>query len=308
MVFAGTTVVNGIAICVVNSIGMQTEIGQIQEQIQAAAEEEEDTPLKQKLDQFGQTLTKVIAIICILVWVINYKYFVAWEMKDGVPVNFTFSFAKATYYFKIAVALAVAAIPEGLPAVITTCLALGTQKMAQKNAIVRKLPSVETLGCTTVICSDKTGTLTTNQMSVVHLVATGSQPTHLREFDVTGSTYDPRGGAVIGLPNVLDRNLQTIAEICAINNEGSIAASGNGFKAVGAPTEAALKVSFDSSPGYHPVNINLLCRLVTFEEAISLERRSSAEVISSDLAALNRLVLIIWKIRIAEVKYTFEEH
>ncbi|CAM8967356.1 unnamed protein product [Rhodiola kirilowii] len=243
MVFAGTTVVNGNCICLVTHIGMSTEIGKVHSQIHEASQSEEDTPLKKKLNEFGETLTAIIGVICILVWLINVKYFLSWEYVDGWPTNFKFSFEKCTYYFEIAVALAVAAIPEGLPAVITTCLALGTRKMAQKNALVRKLPSVETLGCTTVICSDKTGTLTTNQMAVARLVAMGSKVDSLRSFDVDGTTYNPFDGEIHDWPiGRMDTNLQMIAKIAAVCNDAGIEQSGQQYVATGMPTEAALKV------------------------------------------------------------------
>ncbi|KAL7590676.1 hypothetical protein Lser_V15G38458 [Lactuca serriola] len=243
IVFAGTTVVNGNCICLVTETGMNTELGKVHSQIHEASQSEEDTPLKKKLNEFGDQLTMLIGIICVLVWLINVKYFLTWEYVDGWPTNFKFSFEKCTYYFEIAVALAVAAIPEGLPAVITTCLALGTRKMAQKNALVRKLPSVETLGCTTVICSDKTGTLTTNQMAVAKLVAMGPRANAVRSFNVEGSTYNPLDGKIQDWPaGKMDANLQTIAKIAALANDASIERSDKGYVAGGMPTEAALKV------------------------------------------------------------------
>ncbi|RLN30943.1 calcium-transporting ATPase 4, endoplasmic reticulum-type-like [Panicum miliaceum] len=243
MVFAGTTVVNGSALCIVVHTGMSTEIGKIHAQIHEASQEDDDTPLKKKLNEFGEALTKIIGLICALVWLINVKYFLTFELDGWVPRNIRFSFEKCTYYFEIAVALAVAAIPEGLPAVITTCLALGTRKMAAKNALVRKLPSVETLGCTTVICSDKTGTLTTNQMSVAKLVAIGDSSGEVRSFKVEGTTYDPRDGKIHDWPaGSIDVNLETIAKVAAVCNDASVAHSSHQYVATGMPTEAALKV------------------------------------------------------------------
>lgn len=243
MVFAGTTVVNGNCFCLVTQIGMETEIGKVHTQIHVASQSEEDTPLKKKLNEFGEVLTMIIGVICVCVWLINVKYFLSWEYIDGRPRNFKFSFEKCTYYFEIAVALAVAAIPEGLPAVITTCLALGTRKMAQKNALVRKLPSVETLGCTTVICSDKTGTLTTNQMAVAKLVAMGGDASRLRSFRVDGTTYNPSDGKIHDWPSGgMDANIETIAKIAAICNDAGVTYSDNKFVAHGMPTEAAIKI------------------------------------------------------------------
>merc|ERR1712142_399322 len=151
----------------------------------------------------------------------------------------------AVYYFKIAVALAVAAIPEGLPAVITTCLALGTRRMAAKNAIVRSLPSVETLGCTSVICSDKTGTLTTNMMSVCKMFTFADEAGNLEEFEISGSTYEPvgdifnHGKKVKGADFVALEEMATISMMC---NDSAI--DFNDFKQifekVGEATETAL--------------------------------------------------------------------
>ncbi|RSH94496.1 hypothetical protein EHS25_004299 [Saitozyma podzolica] len=241
MLFSGTTVVNGAARAVVVLTGSRTALGAIHTSISKTDDEEEKTPLKRKLDDFGEQLAKVISVICILVWLVNIRHFSDPSHHGWVK--------GAIYYLKIAVALAVAAIPEGLAAVITACLALGTKKMAKRGAIVRNLPSVETLGCTNVICSDKTGTLTTNQMSVARFL-TVSDDSSLAEYQVGGTTFAPVGdvttldGAHAEKEAVRTEPVNRLVEICALCNDAKIAynADTDTYANVGEPTEAALKV------------------------------------------------------------------
>uniref|UniRef100_F1RGR0 Calcium-transporting ATPase n=1 Tax=Sus scrofa TaxID=9823 RepID=F1RGR0_PIG len=235
----GTNIASGKAVGVAVATGLHTELGKIRNQM--ASVEPERTPLQQKLDEFGRQLSRAISVICMAVWVINIGHF-------ADPAHGGSWLRGAVYYFKIAVALAVAAIPEGLPAVITTCLALGTRRMARKNAIVRSLPSVETLGCTSVICSDKTGTLTTNQMSVCRMfvVAEAEAGTcRLHEFTISGTTYAPEGEVRQGEQPVRCGKfdgLVELATICALCNDSALdynEAKGV-YEKVGEATETAL--------------------------------------------------------------------
>ncbi|CCG83475.1 Calcium-transporting ATPase sarcoplasmic/endoplasmic reticulum type [Taphrina deformans PYCC 5710] len=259
MLFSGTTVTIGRARAVVALTGASTAIGDIHTSI--SSQISEPTPLKEKLNDFGDLLAKVITVICILVWVVNFKNF--WDPAHGGVL------AGAIYYFKIAVALAVAAIPEGLAVVITTCLALGTRKMAAKNAIVRSLPSVETLGSTSVICSDKTGTLTTNQMSVCRVVTVSSS--HLCELEVAGTTYAPQGavtehGHVIANASS-DPTVNMLSAICAVCNDAEIAVDEKtgAYSNIGEPTEAALKTLVEKLGTPAETYIRENSRAATFE-------------------------------------------
>ena len=150
MVISSTVITNGRATCIVTATGMSTEVGRIAGLLMGA--EETDTPLQRKMGEISKTLSFVCLVVCAVMFGLGLIY------RHGV-----------LEMLMSAVSLAVAAIPEGLPAIVTIVLALGVQRMVKRNAIVKKLPAVETLGCAGVICSDKTGTLTMNRMTVVEI-------------------------------------------------------------------------------------------------------------------------------------------
>ena len=200
IVYMDSNILSGNAVGVVESIGMKTEIGQIAQIVQ---EDDEDTPLKTKVGNLGKTLSIIAIIVCIAIFIM--------EILKGIPLVET---------FMTAVSLAVAAIPEGLPAVLTLTLALGMSQMAKSDAIVRKLLSVETLGSCTIICSDKTGTLTENKMTVVDSYFTNEKTTLeigklcnnavIRDGEVIGDQTD---GAILKYCKDADIDLERVDEI-----------------------------------------------------------------------------------------------
>ena len=200
MAFMSTLITYGRGQGLVIGTAMDTEIGKIAEMIQSY--EEEPTPLQVKLDQLGKTLGIITLVICGLVGVLGVvrdtQLGILFNQGFGAYVGLEETVPKLIEMFMVAVSLAIAAVPEGLPAVVTIALALGMQEMVRRNALIRKLPAVETLGSATAICSDKTGTLTQNEMTAVQMYVDRSLLT------ITGEGYKPEGefldsGDVVGL-------------------------------------------------------------------------------------------------------------
>ena len=214
MAYASTLVTYGTGAGLVVATGDGTEVGKISQLIQQAHDLK--TPLTRKIDQFSKVLLIVIVVLAALTFVVGLV-----RGEDLVEM------------FKASIALAVAAIPEGLPAAVTVTLAIGVNRMAKRRAIIRKLPAVETLGSTMVICTDKTGTLTQNEMTVQRLVAGGG------ESRVSGVGYGPAGEIVPG-PSPAAREVLLAGLLC---NDTALTETDGHFEVAGDPTEAALLTS-----------------------------------------------------------------
>lgn len=221
MAYMSTVTTYGRGRGIVVGTGANTQIGKIAEAIQSY--KDETTPLQQKLNELGKWLGIGCLLICLLVFGIGF-------VRGGNLLEM----------FLVAVSLAVAAIPEGLPAVVTIVLAIGMKKMVQRNAIVRKLLAVETLGCVTVICSDKTGTLTQNEMTVVKAFSGGNV------YSVTGQGYNPTGEYLLNENKITteeDQNLKLLLALGVLANDALLELKDpkeNQWGIIGDPTEGAL--------------------------------------------------------------------
>lgn len=202
MVFSGCSVTYGSATAVVTATGMDTEMGKIANLLDN--EEDGQTPLQKKLTQLGRYLGMLALAACAVIFVVG--------ISNGIP---------PLEIFMTAVSLAVSAIPEGLPAIVTIVLSIGVQRMVKKNAIIRRLPAVETLGSASIICSDKTGTLTQNRMTLVRAYLDGAQETE----DITAQASE-------GV-----RRLLTLGALCC---DGTVVFHGEEEEHIGDPTETAI--------------------------------------------------------------------
>jgi Ca2+-transporting ATPase len=220
MAFMGTLVTRGSGVGIVVATGMNTAMGQIADLLQSA--ETTITPLQRKLEQLGKILIIVALFLTLLVVILGVIQ--GHNMYD---------------MFLAGVSLAVAAIPEGLPAIVTVALSLGVQRMIKQKSIVRKLPAVETLGCASVICSDKTGTLTQNKMTVTQAWSGGST------WTVTGNGYEPEGEFIANDAKdpTQNKSLQQLLTFGLICNHANILEKNNQFVLDGDPTEGALAVA-----------------------------------------------------------------
>lgn len=220
MAYSGTLVAAGRGVGVVVATGAATELGRISRMM--AEVESLATPLTKQMAAFGKVLSLAILGMAVVMFLIGW-------LLHGFGIDELFS---------AAIGFAVAAIPEGLPAIMTITLAIGVQRMVQRNAITRKLTAVETLGSVTVICSDKTGTLTRNEMTVRHIVTKAGQ------YDVDGIGYAPEGQIMRGVQLAsLEANpdLEKVVEVMAVCNDSEIAQEEGHWKVIGEPTEGALR-------------------------------------------------------------------
>jgi P-type Ca2+ transporter type 2C len=258
MVFQGTEVVQGRGTVEVTSTGMKTEIGRIATLLQNV--ETEATPLQQRMNQLGNVLVSgSLALVALVV--------LAGVIRAG-------SWKPIEELLEVALSMAVAVVPEGLPAVITVTLALGTQRMVRRNALIRKLPAVETLGSVTTICSDKTGTLTQNKM-VVQAVHTASESFHL-----TGSGYTPEGEFSINGQTIAPfdyPDLKILLAACALCNDSILQKEQGLWVILGDPTEGALVVAAGKAGIRNDQWANELPRVVEFP--FSSERKRMSVVV-----------------------------
>ena len=232
-VFTATHIVYGRGKAVVTTTGMNTEFGKIAEMVQTAQEEE--TPLQKKLDKFASKIAKVVVGVCVLIFLL--------EAFD-VVISGIFRVEGFIQAFLSSISLAISAVPEGLPAIVTVALALGAREFARRNALVRRLSSAEGLGAVTVICSDKTGTITKGEMTVRQIYA------DQKFLEVTGVGYEPKGEFKLGAEVVKpEGDAELLLRIGALCNNAQLRKKNedNTWEIFGDPTEGALIVAAEKA-------------------------------------------------------------